>query len=166
MLILSDSIVHNLDRFRPLFSKRMWQWATVQMVGAILTPGEPTERQDDDLLPGEDEDGEPDDAAQAGAAEPPWLPGQEALQQPLWEEMAAKESASGDGLYAQAEEEVRQAGRASVSFLQRRLRIGYSRAARLIDELESNGVIGPDLGGSRGREVLEGDGDQGVGDGG
>ena len=101
-----------------------------------------------------------------GAAEPPWLPGQEALQQPLWEEMAAKDGASSDGMYAQAEEEVRKAGRASVSLLQRRLRIGYSRAARLIDELESNGVIGPDLGGSRGREVVAGDGDQGVGDGG
>ena len=38
--------------------------------------------------------------------------------------------------------------------LQRRLRIGYSRAARLIDQMEADGVVGPDLGGSRGREVL------------
>jgi DNA segregation ATPase FtsK/SpoIIIE-like protein len=37
------------------------------------------------------------------------------------------------------------------------LRIGYSRAARIIEELEADGVVGPDLGGSRGREVLPGD---------
>jgi S-DNA-T family DNA segregation ATPase FtsK/SpoIIIE len=88
--------------------------------------------------------------------EPPWVPGQEALQQPLWDEMAAAEQAAAgkDEMYAQAVEEVRKSGRASVSLLQRRLRIGYSRAARLIDELEANGVIGPDMGGSRGREVL------------
>jgi len=88
--------------------------------------------------------------------QPPWLPGQETLQQPLWQEMAEREemAASRDEMYGQAVEEVRKSSRASVSLLQRRLRIGYSRAARLIDELESNGVIGPDLGGSRGREVF------------
>jgi DNA segregation ATPase FtsK/SpoIIIE-like protein len=52
---------------------------------------------------------------------------------------------------------VRAAGRASVSLLQRRLRIGYSRAARLIDLLEAEGVIGPDEGGTHGRKVLNGD---------
>jgi S-DNA-T family DNA segregation ATPase FtsK/SpoIIIE len=94
--------------------------------------------------------------------EPPWVPGQEALQQPLWDEMAAAEQAAAgkDEMYAQAVVEVRKSGRASVSLLQRRLRIGYSRAARLIDELEANGVIGPDMGGSRGREVLP-EGEQG-----
>ncbi len=88
--------------------------------------------------------------------EPPWLPGQEMLQQPLWNEVAAAEQLAEDrdAMYAQAVEEVRKSGRASVSLLQRRLRIGYSRAARLIDQLEANGVIGPDMGGSRGREVL------------
>jgi DNA segregation ATPase FtsK/SpoIIIE, S-DNA-T family len=92
----------------------------------------------------------------APAAEPPWLPGQESLQQPLWSDMAALEENAGDGdqMYRQAVDEVRKASKASVSLLQRRLRIGYSRAARLIDELEAKGVIGPDLGGSRGREVL------------
>jgi S-DNA-T family DNA segregation ATPase FtsK/SpoIIIE len=38
--------------------------------------------------------------------------------------------------------------------LQRRLKIGYPRAARLIDELEELGVVGPPLGGGREREVL------------
>jgi S-DNA-T family DNA segregation ATPase FtsK/SpoIIIE len=38
--------------------------------------------------------------------------------------------------------------------LQRRLRIGYARAARIIEALEEEGIIGPDQGGSRGRDVL------------
>ena len=89
-----------------------------------------------------------------GFPEPPWLPGQEALQQPLWTDLAEEAASDRDELYVQAVEEVRKAGRASVSLLQRRLRIGYSRAARLIDQLEQDGVVGPDLGGSRGRDVL------------
>ena len=43
---------------------------------------------------------------------------------------------------------------ASVSFLQRHLRIGYSRAARLIDMLEARGIIGPATGTSKARDVL------------
>ena len=45
--------------------------------------------------------------------------------------------------------------RASISMLQRQLRIGYSRAARLIDTMEEQGIIGPDPGGSGTREVLQ-----------
>jgi S-DNA-T family DNA segregation ATPase FtsK/SpoIIIE len=98
-----------------------------------------------------------------GDLEPPtkipewgWLPGQEMLQQPLWTDMAEVEASltGKDDLYDQAVEEVRKSGRASVSLLQRRLRIGYSRAARLIEQLEADGIVGPDQGGSRGREVL------------
>ena len=47
-------------------------------------------------------------------------------------------------------------GRGSVNLLQRELRIGYSRASRLVDDLEEAGILGPDQGGSRGREVLVG----------
>ena len=61
-----------------------------------------------------------------------------------------------DDMYRQAVEEVRKSGKASISLLQRRLRIGYSRAARLIDQMEADGVIGPEQGGSRGRDVLPG----------
>jgi S-DNA-T family DNA segregation ATPase FtsK/SpoIIIE len=87
--------------------------------------------------------------------QPPWLPGQETLQQPLWTDMSAIEAGreDQDAFYDQAVAEVRKSGRASVSLLQRRLRIGYSRAARLIEQLEADGIVGPDLGGSRGREV-------------
>ncbi len=50
---------------------------------------------------------------------------------------------------------VKQHKRASASFLQRRLRVGYPRAARLIDLMEEEGIIGPDPGGGQSREVLE-----------
>ena len=60
-----------------------------------------------------------------------------------------------DELYEQAKQEVIAAKKASTSYLQRKLRIGYSRAARLIDILEEKGVIGP-ADGSRPREILYG----------
>jgi S-DNA-T family DNA segregation ATPase FtsK/SpoIIIE len=58
-----------------------------------------------------------------------------------------------DDLYSAAKEAVEEVGRASTSYLQRKLRIGYSRAARLMDLLEERGVIGP-ADGSRPREVI------------
>ncbi len=58
-----------------------------------------------------------------------------------------------DDLYDDARHAVMEAGKASTSYLQRKLRIGYSRAARLIDLLEENGVIGPQDG-SRPREII------------
>jgi ribosomal protein S25/Cdc6-like AAA superfamily ATPase len=60
-----------------------------------------------------------------------------------------------DELLEQAEQVVYEYERASISLLQRRLRIGYSRAARLIDLLEERGVIGRSEVGGRSREVLE-----------
>ncbi|MEW5956438.1 MAG: DNA translocase FtsK 4TM domain-containing protein [Chloroflexota bacterium] len=80
------------------------------------------------------------------------------VQQPLWEEYKAIEKAVADSqqdeMLEQAIEVVREQGKASVSLLQRRLRIGYARAARLIDEMEDQGIIGPDEGGGRARPVL------------
>jgi len=58
-----------------------------------------------------------------------------------------------DTLYEDARVTVEEAGRASTSYLQRKLKIGYSRAARLMDVLEERGVIGP-ADGSKPREVL------------
>jgi DNA segregation ATPase FtsK/SpoIIIE, S-DNA-T family len=45
-------------------------------------------------------------------------------------------------------------GRASTSVLQRRLRIGYGRAASIIDMMEREGIIGPEEGASKPRQVL------------
>lgn len=58
-----------------------------------------------------------------------------------------------DDLYAAARAAVEEAGRASTSYLQRKLKIGYSRAARLMDVLEARGVIGS-ADGNKPREVL------------
>ncbi|MFC1756721.1 DNA translocase FtsK [Patescibacteria group bacterium] len=58
-----------------------------------------------------------------------------------------------DELYEEARELVIQAGKASSSYLQRRLRVGYARAARLLDMLEQRGVVGPPDG-SRPRDIL------------
>ena len=49
----------------------------------------------------------------------------------------------GDSLYREAVGIVRQSGRASTSFLQRRLQIGYNRAARLLDRMEEEGIVSP-----------------------
>jgi len=61
----------------------------------------------------------------------------------------------GDPLFEEAKRLVVQAKKASASLFQRHLRIGYARAARLIDELESRGIVGPQEG-SKAREVFIG----------
>jgi DNA segregation ATPase FtsK/SpoIIIE-like protein len=66
-----------------------------------------------------------------------------------------------DDLFEKAEEIVRENGKASISLLQRRLRIGYSRAARLIDLLEDHGIIGHAESAGRGREILDQNDDPG-----
>jgi len=58
-----------------------------------------------------------------------------------------------DELYEEAKDTIMRAGKASASLLQRRLRVGYARAARLLDILEEDGVIGP-ADGSKPREIL------------
>lgn len=60
---------------------------------------------------------------------------------------------SGDDMFKDAVRVVTESGKASTSLLQRRLRIGYARAARIIEEMEEQGIIGP-ADGSRPREVL------------
>jgi S-DNA-T family DNA segregation ATPase FtsK/SpoIIIE len=72
-----------------------------------------------------------------------------------WAGMVESLDEETDEMLDKAIELVRQHERVSTSFLQRRLHIGYPRAARLIDELESMGIVGPDEGGGLGREVLD-----------
>ena len=59
-----------------------------------------------------------------------------------------------DEMYEEARACVIEAGKASTSYLQRKLKLGYARAARLMDKLEERGVIGPGDG-AKPREVLE-----------
>jgi len=59
-----------------------------------------------------------------------------------------------DDLYEEARQTVIETGKASTSFLQRKLGVGYARAARLIDMLEEHGVVGPGNG-AKPRDVLE-----------
>ena len=63
------------------------------------------------------------------------------------------EGADGDELLEQAIAVVVEAGLASTSLLQRRLKVGYARAARLVDEMEEKGIVGP-FEGSKPRKVL------------
>jgi len=58
-----------------------------------------------------------------------------------------------DSLIAEAKEIIVSAGKASASLLQRRLKVGYARAARILDELEDAGIIGP-ADGAKPREIL------------
>ena len=63
------------------------------------------------------------------------------------------DSNNDDSLYNDAIQVVIDSGKASASLLQRRLRVGYARAARLIESMEDQGIIGP-ADGARSREVL------------
>ncbi len=81
----------------------------------------------------------------------------EEQQPPLWEEMREIEAEAekySDELLPEAIATVRQLDKASTSLLQRRFRIGYTRAARLIDTMEEDGIIGPPTGTSKARIVL------------
>jgi S-DNA-T family DNA segregation ATPase FtsK/SpoIIIE len=80
---------------------------------------------------------------------------EENVESPPWEKLLTEPDENEDeGLIEQAVLIVRQSQRASASMLQRRLRIGYPRAARLLDQLEEKGVVGPSQGGGKERDVL------------
>ena len=66
---------------------------------------------------------------------------------------ANAEEMEGDEMLPQAVEVVFDTKQASVSMLQRRLKLGYARAARIMDEMEEKGVVGPNQG-SKPREIL------------
>ncbi len=70
------------------------------------------------------------------------------------EEQAGEGDGAQDPLYEDAVRIVLEMGKASTSTLQRRLRLGYGRAARILDTMQRDGIIGPPDG-SRPREVLK-----------
>ncbi len=78
------------------------------------------------------------------------------LKDPEAEAEADEDDAAIDELYDDAVRVVVEAGQASVSFLQRKLAIGYGRAAKLIDKMERRGLVGPSRGPNKPREVLGG----------
>lgn len=95
----------------------------------------------------------------SGSASRSWAPGgaPRVQQQAFWDRAEDGDDDDDDGedvMYGEAVELVRRLNKASVSLLQRRLRIGYTRAARLIDMMEERGVVGPPVEGSKPREVL------------
>ena len=75
-----------------------------------------------------------------------------------WETTLGQEGeGDGDELLRRAVDIVREQGFASASMLQRRMRIGYPRASRLIDDMEDRGIVGPAERGGRPRQVLDAD---------
>jgi S-DNA-T family DNA segregation ATPase FtsK/SpoIIIE len=89
--------------------------------------------------------------ARTGAA-----PAAQPVQQPLWEEVRERKFKVEfeDELLPDVIDLVLREQRASISLMQRRLRIGYTRAARIMDILEKNGVVGPQPPGGQAREVF------------
>jgi DNA segregation ATPase FtsK/SpoIIIE, S-DNA-T family len=83
-------------------------------------------------------------------ASPPGVP---LKQMPLWDDFEAEENA--DPLFEEAVDLARRQGRASISMLQRRLRIGYTRAARLVEMMEARGVVGSPDPATGTREILD-----------
>ncbi|HAE74772.1 MAG TPA: hypothetical protein DCG52_00110, partial [Alphaproteobacteria bacterium] len=61
----------------------------------------------------------------------------------LEKDSTEEQQSDGDDLYNQAVNIVRENNKATTSFIQRKLRIGYNRAADLIEKMEADGVIGP-----------------------
>jgi S-DNA-T family DNA segregation ATPase FtsK/SpoIIIE len=92
----------------------------------------------------------------AAAAQPTEIPKADVplKQTAMFDEMKAEDK-NADPLFDEAVDLIRKEGRASVSMLQRRLRIGYTRAARLVDNMEDKGIVGPPEGGTQMRQVLD-----------
>ncbi len=90
--------------------------------------------------------------AQDGPADASLPAGVPLKQVPMFEDITAIQ---GDPLLKDAIDTVRREGRASVSMLQRRMRIGYTRAARLVNSMEEQGIVGPPTQGTGVREVLD-----------
>ena len=96
----------------------------------------------------------PTSVATAAGGIPDMIPrGVPLKQMPMFEEIEPEEDL--DPLFDESVDLIRRQGRASISMLQRRLRIGYTRAARLIETIEEKGIIGPPEPGSQTRQVLD-----------
>jgi S-DNA-T family DNA segregation ATPase FtsK/SpoIIIE len=100
----------------------------------------------------------PSSVATAAGGHPDALPPSLPLKQmPLWEteEVDLEPEEDIDPLYDEAVDLVRRQGRASISMLQRRLRIGYTRSARLIETMEERGIVSEPQPGAQTRDVID-----------
>ncbi len=93
---------------------------------------------------------------QEKAKDEPSQPRYDDTDEPPWEERvgAEEEQDEDEALIEEAIALIKSEGHASASYFQRQLHVGYPRAARLVDQLEEMGVIGPSQGGGREREIL------------
>ncbi|MDW8396128.1 MAG: DNA translocase FtsK [Anaerolineae bacterium] len=97
---------------------------------------------------------EPQRSSPSASASPPTWDEARALRDLSNSSSASQAQGKDDKLFNEAVATVRLHGKASISLLQRRLRIGYTRAARLIEEMEERGIVGPAIPGQQYREVL------------
>lgn len=97
-----------------------------------------------------------ENALQKSGSESLPRPARDDAQAPLRDQTQREQTQNGDArdeLFEEAAQVVSEAGRGSVTILQRKLRVGYNRASRLVEQLEAAGILGPDRGRSQGREV-------------
>jgi S-DNA-T family DNA segregation ATPase FtsK/SpoIIIE len=139
-------------------------WSAQAAVPGVATPAAPAAPAVLVDAPGESGASAANDVAAANSVEPAALVSEDEPATsdpygtpPTWDEaraMAETASDKDDKLFNDAVNAVRFQGKASISLLQRRLRIGYTRAARLIEEMEERGIVGPTVPGQQHREVL------------
>ena len=141
---LSDEEINRLVRY--------WKGIRVLEGGGAHMPWEHgTGEEPPAPLPG----APPQSAPSTGAAAPEPAAGGKLEQPPLFQQIETmRAEANRDVLYDEAERVVRDAGYASGRLLERHLRIGYGRAARLLEQLEQAGVVGPEQPGTHKREII------------
>jgi S-DNA-T family DNA segregation ATPase FtsK/SpoIIIE len=145
-VFVSDDEIDNITRYWRAQSTGVKPAPVKGMAPLSLDPSSAPRQVSPASMPG---------ASSQGDANQPSLP----MQQAFWDSSGADSSGTNgdepdDELYEEAVEMVKRLNKASVSLLQRRLRIGYTRASRLIDMMEERGVVGPQESGSKPREVL------------
>ena len=150
---VSDMEINNINRF---WRTQQPDSAPTKTVSALVGDEPPTQLQKPSIPINKVEDKPKPTATSTHSSVPSFWDDEESLSdKPSGNGNGSRdENAHEDELYEEAVEMVRRLNKASVSLLQRRLRIGYTRAARLIDIMEAQGVVGPAVEGSKPREVL------------
>lgn len=141
---LSDDEINRVARY----------WKGIASTETYVDPPVPDLAQEMDTLTPSAPASEPSPAEMWSIEEPAAESGE--MVQPIFDQIEKmKEVDARDALFDDAVRVVHEAGRGSITLLQRKLRVGYSRASRLVEQLEEAGILGPDQGGNLGREVLD-----------